>query len=52
MGSAWGINSQSIATKGVPMDVIHLILTGIASLFYIVVFVLVPLRSSSIGKHS
>jgi spermidine synthase len=51
VGSAWGINSQSIATKGVPMDVIHLILTGIASMFYIVVFVLVPLRSSSIGKQ-
>ena len=51
VGSAWGINSQSIATKGVPMDIIHLVLTGIASLFYIVVFVLVPLRSSSIGKQ-
>jgi spermidine synthase len=51
VGSAWGIDSQSIATKGVPMDVIHLILTGIASVFYIVVFVLVPLRSSSIGKQ-
>ncbi len=51
VGSAWGINNQSLATKGVPMDVIHLILTGIASIFYIVVFVLVPLRSSSIGKQ-
>jgi spermidine synthase len=50
-GSAWIINSQVIATHGIPMDVIHLILTGIASVFFIVVFVLVPLRSSSIGKQ-
>ncbi len=50
-GSAYIINSKSDATKGVPMDVIHLILTGIASVFYIVVFVLVPLRYSSIGKE-
>jgi spermidine synthase len=50
-GSAYIINSKSIATNGIPMDVIHLILTGIASIFYIVVFVLVPLRSSSIGKQ-
>jgi spermidine synthase len=49
-GSAWIINSHFAATKGVPMDVIHLILTGIASIFFIVVFVLVPLRYSSIGK--
>ena len=50
-GSAWIINSHFAATKGVPMDVIHLILTGIASVFFIVVFVLLPLRSSSIGKQ-
>jgi len=50
-GSAYLVNSQIIATHGVPMDIIHLILTGIASLFYIVVFVLVPLRSSSIRQH-
>jgi len=50
-GSAYIINSKSDATKGVPMDVIHLILTGIASVFYIVVFVLVPLRFSSLGKQ-
>jgi spermidine synthase len=50
-GSAFIINSKSDATRGVPMDVIHLILTGIASIFYIVVFVLVPLRFSGIGKQ-
>jgi spermidine synthase len=50
-GSAYFTNSSAIATHGVPMDVIHLISTGIASIFYIVVFVLVPLRSSSIGKQ-
>jgi hypothetical protein len=50
-GSAWIINGYFAVTKGVPMDVIHLILTGIASMFFIVVFVLLPLRSSSIGKQ-
>jgi spermidine synthase len=50
-GSAYIINAKSSETKGIPMDVIHLILTGIASLFYVVVFVLVPLRASSIGKQ-
>ena len=50
-GSAWIINSEVIATHGIPMDIIHLILTGIASIFFIVVFVVVPLRYSSIGKE-
>jgi spermidine synthase len=50
-GSAFIINAKSSDTDGIPMDVIHLILTGIASIFYIVVFVLVPLRLSSIGKQ-
>jgi spermidine synthase len=50
-GSAYLVNSQIIATHGVPMDIIHLILTGAASLFYVVVFVLVPLRSSGIRQH-
>jgi len=50
-GSAYTMNAHSLATKGIPMDVIHLILTGIASLFYIVVFVLIPLRFSSVGKQ-
>lgn len=50
-GSAWIINSHFVASKGIPMDVIHLILTGIASVFFIVIFVLLPLRSSSIGKQ-
>jgi len=50
-GSAYIINGKSSSTDGIPMDVIHLFLTGIASLFYIVVFVLVPLRSSSIGRQ-
>lgn len=50
-GSAFIVNSQIVATHGVPMDIVHLVLTGLASLFYVVVFVLVPLRSSSIREH-
>jgi hypothetical protein len=50
-GSAYVVNSEIDATKGIPMDIIHLVLTGLAAVFYIVVFVLVPLRSSSIRKQ-
>lgn len=50
-GTAYIENATIDATKGIPMDVIHLFLTGVASLFYIVVFILVPLRTSSVAKQ-
>ena len=36
---------------GVPMDVLHLIMTGGASVIFILLFVLVPLRFSSVGRQ-
>jgi hypothetical protein len=35
----------------VPMDLIHLIVTGIASAIFIVLFVFVPLRFSKVGRE-
>jgi hypothetical protein len=49
-GTAEIVNEQVLYSKGVPMDWIHLIFTGIASVFFIVVFVAVPLRFSSIAR--
>jgi spermidine synthase len=37
--------------KGVPMDWVHLFSTGVASLLFIVLFVLVPLRFSNVGRE-
>jgi hypothetical protein len=37
--------------KGVPMDWVHLFSTGVASLLFIVLFVLVPLRFSRVGRE-
>lgn len=36
---------------GVPMDVLHLFLTGGASVIFILLFVLVPLRFSAVGRQ-
>lgn len=38
-------------TKGIPMDWVHLFMTGVASLIFIVLFVLVPLRWSRVGRQ-
>jgi hypothetical protein len=50
-GTAYQVNSASIYSKGIPMDWIHLVFTGVASLVFMVVFVLVPLRFSSVGRE-
>jgi hypothetical protein len=50
-GSAEIVNEASEYSKGIPMDWIHLVFTGIASLIFMVVFVLVPLRFSSLGRE-
>jgi spermidine synthase len=50
-GTAEIVNEATRYSKGIPMDWIHLVFTGIASLFFMVVFVLVPLRFSSIGRE-
>jgi len=49
-GTAYEVNEQVMYSHGVPMDWIHLIFTGIASVFFIVVFVAVPLRFSSVAR--
>ncbi len=49
-GTAYYLDQQVMYSKGIPMDWIHLILTGIASVFFIVAFVAVPLRFSSIAR--
>lgn len=38
-------------TKGIPMDWVHLFSTGVASLVFILLFVLVPLRWSPVGRE-
>jgi spermidine synthase len=48
-GTAYFENAMLI--KGVPMDWAHLISTGIASVLFIVLFVLVPLRFSKVGRQ-
>jgi spermidine synthase len=50
-GTARGVNEASLYSKGIPMDWIHLVFTGVASLVFMVIFVLVPLRYSSIGRE-
>jgi spermidine synthase len=49
-GTAYEVNAASIYTKGIPMDWIHLILTGAASGIFIIAFVVIPLFFSSVGK--
>jgi spermidine synthase len=48
-GTAYYVNLMLI--KGVPMDWSHLISTGVAALVFIVMFVLVPLRFSKVGRE-
>jgi spermidine synthase len=48
-GSAYYLNASLI--RGIPMDLIHLFLTGIASAFLVVVFIFVPLRFSQVGRE-
>jgi hypothetical protein len=50
-GTASVINDYSKYSKGIPMDWIHLFLTGAASLLYMVLFVVLPLRFSKIAKQ-
>jgi spermidine synthase len=50
-GTAFVVNSASVYSKGIPMDWIHLVLTGIASILFMVAFVLVPLRFSTVGRE-
>ena len=50
-GTAAQVNDASRDSKGIPMDWIHLVFTGVASLVFMVIFVLVPLRYSSIGRE-
>ena len=47
-GSAYYVNLMLVS--GVPMDWIHLISTGIVSVIFIVLFVLLPLRWSDVGS--
>ncbi|HWW19431.1 MAG TPA: hypothetical protein VNZ06_01385 [Steroidobacteraceae bacterium] len=49
-GTAYALNSSLI--KGIiPMDLIHLIVTGVASIIFVIVFVFVPLRFSKVGRE-
>jgi hypothetical protein len=48
-GSAYAMNLSLV--RGIPMDLIHLIMTGIASAFFVVVFIFVPLRFSQVGRE-
>ena len=50
-GTAEIVNEASNYSKGIPMDWIHLVFTGVASLVFMVVFVLVPLRFSNVGRE-
>lgn len=50
-GTADVVNSTSEYSKGIPMDWIHLFLTGFTSLLFMVLFVVVPLRFSSVGRQ-
>jgi hypothetical protein len=49
-GTVVGLNAMLIHGL-VPMDLIHLILTGIASCVFVVLFVFVPLRFSKVGRE-
>ena len=42
------LNSQ--IKKFVPMDIIHLCVTGAASLFFVVIFIVLPLHFAGVGK--
>lgn len=48
-GTAYTENISLV--RGIPMDQIHLIVTGIASAVFALLFVLVPLRFSAVGRQ-
>jgi hypothetical protein len=48
-GTAYWVNLS--LNRGIPMDWIHLFLTGAASIAFIVLFVLLPLRYSAVGRE-
>jgi spermidine synthase len=48
-GTARQVNDAVAYSKGIPMDWIHLIFTGIVSFLFMIAFILVPLRFSSVG---
>jgi hypothetical protein len=48
-GTAFVLNAQLV--KGIPMDWIHLFMTGFVSLLFVALFVIVPLRYSAIGRQ-
>ena len=51
-GTVEVLNAPLIKGKGIlPMDMIHLVFTGIASVIFIIVFVFVPLRFSKVGRY-
>jgi len=49
-GTAYAVNSSLV--RGIPMDIIHLLMTGAVSLVFVVLFVFVPLRFSRVGHQS
>jgi spermidine synthase len=49
-GTAFAANISLV--RGVPMDLIHLFMTGAASIIFVVLFVYVPLRYSRTGRQS
>lgn len=44
------LNDELTARKSIPMDLIHLIVVGLVSLLAAFIFILLPLKFSSIGK--
>jgi spermidine synthase len=48
-GTAYVLNAQ--LEHGIPMDWIHLFMTGFVSLLFVALFVMLPLRFSAIGKQ-
>jgi hypothetical protein len=47
VGTAYVVNAESTYSKGIPMDWIHRILTGAASLIFMAAFMVIPLCFSS-----
>jgi len=48
ISTAWLMNSQ--LQRGIPMDVVHLLATGIAAGLFAIVFIFVPLLFSKVGR--
>jgi spermidine synthase len=49
-GTAYSLNISML--HGVPMDLVHLFMTGAASLLFVFLFVYAPLRYSAVGQQS